>query len=152
MTRGRVRGSTVVAKLELVREMLQEIRSLPLASQDAFLEPPHIQAAGESYLRRALEALLDLGRHVLAKGYAIAAVEYKDVPRELRKVGILDAELGETMLKMAGYRNRMVHFYHLIGPEELYNILSEHSGDLETLSETIRSWLRDHPDLVDEEI
>lgn len=37
-------------------------------------------AAGESFLRRALEVLLDLGRHVLAKGFGRVVPEYVSSP------------------------------------------------------------------------
>ena len=49
------------------------VGSLPLADLQAFTADPRMVAtAGDSYLRRALEALLDLGRHVLAKGFGRA--------------------------------------------------------------------------------
>jgi uncharacterized protein YutE (UPF0331/DUF86 family) len=37
----------------------------------------------------------------------------------------------ETLIKMAGYRNRMVHFYKEISPEELYIILIKELQDIE---------------------
>ena len=36
-------------------------------------------AAAESFLRRAIEALLDAARHLLAKGHGPAGLEYRDV-------------------------------------------------------------------------
>jgi hypothetical protein len=35
--------------------------------------------AAESYLRRAVEVLLDMGRHILAKEFALAVSEYKEI-------------------------------------------------------------------------
>jgi len=31
---------------------------------------------------------------------------------------------------MAGYRNRLVHFYHEVGPEELFEICANDSADI----------------------
>lgn len=42
-------------------------------------------AAADSYLRRALEALMDLGRHILGKGLGRAASEYREVPRQVAR-------------------------------------------------------------------
>jgi hypothetical protein len=67
----------VTARLAWVREMTARIRSLPLASYERFAADERNVASAESYLRRALEALLDLGRHVLAKAFGIATTEYK---------------------------------------------------------------------------
>jgi len=58
---------------------------------------------------------LDLGRHVLAKGFAVAPAEYKEVADELIRVGVLPEQDGALLRKMAGYRNRPVHFYHSVG-------------------------------------
>ena len=51
--------------------MVSEIRALPLSDKEAFFSDRRDVWAAESCLRRALEALLDLGRHILAKGYGI---------------------------------------------------------------------------------
>jgi len=36
----------------------------------------------------------------------------------LVQVGVLDEEQGKLLREMAGYRNRMVHFYHQISDRE----------------------------------
>ena len=63
---GPISQKVVVAKSEIVREMLAGIRTLPLGSEPGFRADPRMVAAGESYLRRGIEALIDLGRHLLA--------------------------------------------------------------------------------------
>lgn len=100
--------------------MLAGIATLPLASRSEFLADPRMVAAGESFLRRALEALFDLGRHILAKGLAIAAPDYKAIVPALQQQSIIEADLAERMIEMAGYRNRLVHyFYDEVSAEEL---------------------------------
>ena len=70
-------------EISWIREMIQSIRSLPLGSYDEFSADPRNIASAESYLRRGLEALLDLGRHILAKGFAVAVTEYKEIGKSL---------------------------------------------------------------------
>ena len=98
--------------------MLDGIRGLPTESPEAFAADPRTAAAAESYLRRALEALLDLGRHVLAKGFGRGVAEYKEVPAELLKNGVLTPAQAGVLREMAGYRNRMVHFYDEVEAHE----------------------------------
>ncbi len=137
------------AKAGTIRDMLAAIASLPLASEDQFLGSPHMAAAAESYLRRAIEALLDWGRHLLAKGFNRPVAEYKAIPPALRECGVLVPESEKAMLAIAGYRNRMVHFYDEITPQELYTILTEHVRDIEALAAELRAWMAQHPDSVD---
>jgi hypothetical protein len=72
MTPTRARKRIVAQRTEYVLEMVSEIRRLPLESLEVFSSDKRNVWAAESCLRRALEALLDLGRHILAKCFARA--------------------------------------------------------------------------------
>lgn len=141
MSPSRINPSVVAAKAEVVRSMLEGIESLPLDSFERFRSDPHAAAAGESYLRRALEALLDLGRHLLAKGFAVAAVEYKEIPLRLHDRGVIGPSEAKIFVEMAGYRNRMVHMYDEIDVEELYAILGDHRSDIAAIHDAMTGWL-----------
>ena len=146
MSPGAISRSVVADKVMLVRRMLDGIRRLPLDDLAAFTTDPRMVAAGDSYLRRALEALLDLARHVLAKGFGRAPAEYGEVARQLGEVGITSSELTARLALMARYRNRMVHFYDEITDQELYKILTDELGDIENVIVAVTDWLRAHPD------
>jgi len=79
VTPGTMRAVTIAQKAARVQAMLRGIEGLRLADFAAFEADPRSAAAAESYLRRALEALLDLGRHILAKGLGQGPAEYKEV-------------------------------------------------------------------------
>jgi len=147
---GSIRAAVVADKAAVIERMLAGVAALPLASESGFLADPHMVAAGESYLRRALEALFDVGRHVLAKGFADHAAEYKEVARRLGEVGVLEPGQVEKLRTMAGYRNRLVHFYDEVTPSELYRILTAHLGDIPAVLDGFRSWLAVHRELLDE--
>lgn len=76
MTPTRIRASVVSERAAWVRSMLQSIQDLPMDSYAQFASDPRNVAAAESFLRRSIEALLDLGRHILAKGFGYAVTEY----------------------------------------------------------------------------
>jgi len=61
MTTGELNRTVVAERILWVRQMLDRIRDLPTRNKDDFLNGRHNVAAAESYLRRALEALFDLG-------------------------------------------------------------------------------------------
>ena len=130
MSPGSISRVVVADKVALVRRMLDGIRSLPLDDLSAFTRDPRMVAAADSYLRRALEALLDLARHLLAKGFGRAPAEYAEVARQLGEVNVVDATLAARLGLMARYRNRMVHFYDEITDQELFNIVTTELGDI----------------------
>lgn len=152
MTPSQLRAKVVAERVAWVREMLDGVRDLPLATIEEFLADPRNVAAAESYLRRALEALLDLGRHILAKGFGIPTAEYKQIARGLEEVGVLDREAALLLQQMAGYRNRMVHFYNEIARPELYELSACHVGDIDQLLQQLINWIHSNPEKIDQSL
>ncbi len=81
------------------------LRSHQVELYEAFHADARNYAAAESYLRRALEGLLDLRSHILAKGYGKPVSEYKEIARSLVDPGVLDESRGNLLCQMAGYRS-----------------------------------------------
>ncbi len=152
MIPGKISRRIVYDRLAWIERMLSEIRALPLDSREAFLADRRNVWAAESCLRRALEALLDIGRHILAKGFGIGVTEYKETARELARVGVLSQLEAGTLRMLAGYRNRLVHFYHEISEDELYEIVSTQLSDIEQITILLRDWLEKNPSLVAEDL
>jgi len=152
MTPGMLRAKTTLDRIRLIRVMLDNIRGLPTSTFEEFSKEPVTAAAAESYLRRALEALMDLGRHLLAKGFGRGVAEYRQIARQLGDVGMVDGKTTAVLEEMAGYRNRMVHLYDEVTTEELYNICSRDLDDFEMIIEAFLSWIREHPDKIDSTI
>lgn len=92
---------------------------------------------------------LHLGRHILAKGYGLGVSEYKEIAIRLHDQGVLLDKEAKMMQILAGYRNRLVHFYHEVSPEELFEICGHRLGDLELIVDAYRRWLNGHPDKLD---
>lgn len=107
--------------LRFIETCLQKLKPFATMTKEEFLSdrknPPFV----ESYLRRSLEAVFDIGRHILAKTPGFKEIEYK----------VIAKELSDVLYVMAGYRNRMVHFYREITHEELYHIVVNNLKDFE---------------------
>lgn len=149
MTPGKVRAVTVAQKAGQVRSMLRGIGGLPLSDRAAFVSDPRNAASAESYLRRALEALLDLVGHILAKGMGQGPAEYEEVALALARTHVLDEAQGALLVRLAGYRNRLVHFYDEVSDEELFEVCRQRAGDVDDLLEALLGWVRRHPELVE---
>jgi uncharacterized protein YutE (UPF0331/DUF86 family) len=150
MITGKANQKVVVDRLEWVDRMVADIRSLPLSTYEEFTLDRRNVAAAESCLRRALEALMDLGRHLLAKVYATSVTEYKKIADELASRRIFTDQMAKQLRILAGYRNRLVHFYHQVPPEELYQICSSQLDDLLLVRNAFAEWIKQNPESIDE--
>lgn len=149
MTPTRLSRRVVVQRLSLLDGMIRQIRQLPLHDAGAFFADSRNVHTAESCLRRAIEALFDVWRHLLAKGFGAPAGTYRDVAKMLAERGVLDQREEELLRLMAGYRNRMTHFYYEISAEALYRICVENLADLTTIRAALLRWVRDNPQRID---
>ncbi|MDH7514216.1 MAG: DUF86 domain-containing protein [Clostridiales bacterium] len=149
MTPKPISKRVVADRLETINFLLEEIRSLPLGARDAFFTDRRNIWAAESCLRRSLEAVFDLGRHILAKGFGLGVSEYKEIAIRLHDQGVLSGRETRVLEVLAGYRNRLVHFYHEVSQDELYDICANKLSDVEMISGALKSWLKAHPEKLD---
>ncbi|MFW6140911.1 MAG: DUF86 domain-containing protein [Acidobacteriota bacterium] len=113
MTPAKVNLNIVSQRTAWIKEMIENLHDLPIENREKFLSSKHTVAAAESYLRHALEALFDIGRHILARSFEAPVTEYKEIAQNLLEREILNKEKADILRQMAGYRNRMVHFIYL---------------------------------------
>ena len=149
MSPGKLNSRILADRVAWINRMLEEVGKLPLDDYEGFILDSRNIWTAESCLRRSLEALLDLGRHILAKGFGKGITEYKEIARELKKEKVLDDVHAGLLELLAGYRNRLVHFYHEIETEELYKICKDDLHDIQDVRDAFLAWVKVNPDLID---
>jgi uncharacterized protein YutE (UPF0331/DUF86 family) len=139
MTKGPVSMKVVGDLLRSLEVCLEDLRKLPVESPEEFTVDFRNPAAAESLLRRAIQAIFDLLRHLLARGYGKGALEYKELARLAAEKGLVqDSRLAAVLKELGGFRNRLTHVYQDVTSEELYGILKDELGDLEGIAEELR--------------
>ncbi len=87
---------------------------------------------------------MDIGSHILSRIPGARPASFKDIPRLLEKYKMIPSDFAnQSLARMAGYRNRMVHFYGEITERELYAIIQEELGDLYSFIGFIERVLKD---------
>ena len=133
----------VTGRIDVIRTAISRLKNLSELSKEEFLEDYKNPASAETFLRHAIEAIFDIGRHILAKtGKVRLTHEYKNIARGLGESGVLSKPLMNKLVEMAGYRNRIVHFYHEITDEELYEIIQNDLKDIEQFIQEIGEFLQ----------
>ena len=127
-------------RLGFINKSIGKLGRVSYLDERAFLADDN-PAIAESYLRRSLEAIFDIGRHIIAKTAGKGIVEYKEIANALAENGVITKALSDRLRLMAGYRNRLVHFYHEVVDKELYLLIKNNLIDIETFVKEIRTFL-----------
>lgn len=132
----------IETKLAIIREAVVELGKIGQQyTQEQFVNDREKFAVAEHYLRRALEAVFDIGGHIISRfpySPGKRPKSIKEIAIELGNRKIIDLKFAEDKLvEMAGYRNRLVHFYEEITPKELYLIITKDLNDLEIFAQSV---------------
>ncbi len=114
----------VEERLDQIRNSVNRLALMKKFTIDEFIVNPDNFAISEHHLRRSLEALFDIGRHIIAKKGLGKPENYQHILEILGQQQIIAPEFSRDIRGMAGYRNRMVHGYARITPEEIYEIIN----------------------------
>src|SRR3989344_797420 len=129
MVKGPINKSKVLDLLADIQIGVDELRSLVARPPGDFVVDRKAYAQAEHYLRRVLEGILTVGTHLVSRLNGKAR-DYQEVIVALGAAGIVTREFAERNKKLAGYRNRLVHLYWEVTPEEMFEVISEHLADL----------------------
>lgn len=129
-------------RLDGIQKELLLLRDFSSLTFKEFLEPINFDRV-QLHLRFALEGVFHISSHLLSRIPGGRYTEYKELARKLGEVGIVSKEFAENKLVlMAGYRNRLTHFYAEIKPAELHKILREDLDDIEEFLRAVKRVLK----------
>jgi uncharacterized protein YutE (UPF0331/DUF86 family) len=129
------------SKIARIRKNLKELKKLGELPYDEYTEDILHTATAERLLQISIEAMLDIGSHIIAEESFGEPLEYRDVFVLLVKNGILPKEKETAFLKLAGLRNRIVHVYEDIDHKQIHRFLQGNLGDFEDFIDAVSAYL-----------
>lgn len=128
-----VRQEVIRKRLQKLDEYLAILYRLRDTPREQFLADPEKYGSAERFLQLAIEAVNDIGNHLVAD-LGLGQVEwYRDIPEALYAAGYIDASLRDQWIRMIGFRNVLVHDYLDVDRAQVYAVLQDHLEDLEKL-------------------
>ncbi len=88
-------------------------------------------------LQRAVQAMLELAAHVVAREGLGVPDELAASFELLKRAGILGDDLADRMRRMTGFRNVAVHQYRKLDPDIVDSIVRNRLGDLRAFAKAI---------------
>ena len=137
---------SIVPRMDGIMKDMVKLQQLGSVPKDKFVsEKNDYFDVAKLRLREALEGVFNIGAHILSRIEGGRTTEYKDIAKKLGEFGIVDKNFADGVLsQMAGYRNRLTHFYAEITPEEMCDIIQNNLGDFDIFLKAVKNLL-EHP-------
>jgi uncharacterized protein YutE (UPF0331/DUF86 family) len=134
-------AEVVRSRLASLRRNARRLHGIVAMGRERFLSDDDLQLRAERCLQLALQAVLDIGMHVIADRSLERPTGYEGVIPALGKERILSAELVERMTGVAGLRNILVHDYLAVDHGILFGDLTAGLADFEAFAAAIEALL-----------
>lgn len=108
------------AKLQQAIRVLQKLRKYSL---DELMEDEIAIGSVLHYLTVSIEAILDIGSHILTEDFAVSPATYEDIIVMLGTHNIIDKDLSKAASGVGKFRNKMIHEYVGIDIQKVYTYL-----------------------------
>lgn len=129
------------SKINRIRKNLNELKPFGKLSYKEYRKNPHNGTIAERLLQVSIEAMLDIGSHIIAEEGMGDPLEYRDVFTILAQAKILPPTKKEDFLNMAGLRNRIVHLYETLDHKLIHRFLKNNLGDFEIFIKAVMQYL-----------
>jgi uncharacterized protein YutE (UPF0331/DUF86 family) len=133
---------------EQMRERAREIRESIIKVRQYAAQPDEEFFADERNLYTvmhllliAIEAVAAICSHIMAKTAHKAPSSYADCFEGLENLGVLDRNLTGRLMRMARFRNLLIHRYWEIEPRRVLLYARENLDDLEQFLIQMGQWL-----------
>ena len=136
-----VRAEIIRKKMNRLDDYLTVLKKLQRYSFQEFTADPERYGSAERFLHLAIEALIDMGNHVIADSGLGVVNWYSDIPKIMAEKEFISSELEEKWISMIGFRNTLVHEYIDIDRKIVYDVLQNNIQDLEALKRAFAHFL-----------
>ena len=124
------------------RKSVSRLQKLKELGQKKFLSDPDKIASAKYHFIVVIESSIDMCNHIISRnGYRVPE-DYGDTFKVMSEEGAFDSEFSEELVKMAKFRNRLVHLYWEIDDTMIYKILEGNLVDLNKLIKLIAGFLK----------
>ena len=132
-----VNKSLIARKLEKTEDYLGQIRSKKDPGIKFFKKDKDLQSIILFNLIQAVQACIDMGAHIISDSGWETPSTQAEIFEILAKNKIITKALSEKMIRMAGFRNRIIHEYEKTDMTIVHAVWTKHSADIEKFCRTI---------------
>lgn len=127
----------VYKRLNHLENKIKYLQGIEQFSKEEFSNNPDVYFRYERALHLALEAVIDLGNHLIADKKLRTPESNRDVFKVLLENNFINKTLCSKLEKMAGFRNILVHDYMTLDRELEFEIIIDNLDDFRKFMEIV---------------
>lgn len=132
----------IFRKLSLLEQHLQEVQEYAGIRINDYSENWKTQRIIERTLQMMIEICLDIASHIISDGKLRVPDSYADMFVVLHENNLVEKPLLDALVKMAKFRNIIVHHYDRVDPAIVVGILQNNLDDFNRYKDAVVSFLK----------
>lgn len=127
----------VLRKIERIETYLKQVRQKKDPGFEVFKKDKDLQSVVLFNLIQSIQACIDIGSHIISDSEWEAPGSQADIFEILSQKKIITKPLSQRMIKMIGFRNRIVHEYEKIDLRIAYEVWRKNIKDIEKYCKSV---------------
>jgi len=128
----------IVSEINGAMVLLNDLKLMPLSE---FISDKHRISSAKYNFIVAIEGMIDLSAHIIASNGWAVPKDYSDTFTIMTENGAIQKDNLPVLVKMARFRNRLVHIYWEVDADFLYDVLQNNLPDIKGFVDKILKFL-----------
>jgi uncharacterized protein YutE (UPF0331/DUF86 family) len=128
-------------RLASLEQSLKVLKDLQKYSFDQFFSNPLLYGSAERFLHLSIEALIDIGNHIISDLELGEVHYYADIPSRLGEHGYLNHQQRNVFVKMIGFRNALVHECIEIDRKIVFDIIQSNLHEIQEIQKIFAAFI-----------
>ena len=129
--------SLVLRKIERIDAYLKHVRQKRDPGFEVFRKDIDLQSIVLFNLIQSIQASVDIGAHIISDSEWGVPGSQADIFEILAQHKIISKQLSQGMIKMVGFRNRIVHEYEEIDLRIVYDVWQKNGRDVDKYCKSV---------------
>lgn len=129
--------SLIAKKLERIEGYLKLVRQKKDPGISLFIKDSDLQSIILFNLIQAIQACIDIGSHIISDSEWESPSTQAEIFEILARHKVISKGLHSKMIRMVGFRNRIVHEYEKTDMKIVHIVWKKHSADIESFCRAV---------------
>jgi uncharacterized protein YutE (UPF0331/DUF86 family) len=116
---------SIAEKLTFLKEVCDKLDEIVGKPKDEFFNDFYVSDSAMRNLEVGIEAIVDIGNHILVSSFSSSEKAYRDVLVALGEKKVVPIDFAEKNAEMADFRNLLAHGYGRVDLLKVYRYLQK---------------------------